>query len=77
MNSTPQWIFFSALWCLTGTGFADVVINEVNYNGEPNTALNEFVELFNTGPDTVDLTGWVIDDAVGYAFPDGTLLAAG
>lgn len=60
-----------------GVSRADVVINEIHYNGEPNTARNEFVELHNTGAAAIDLGGWVLDDAVSYVFPAGTTLAAG
>ena len=33
-----------------------VVINEIHYNSEPNTSAEEFVELFNAGPDEVDVS---------------------
>jgi hypothetical protein len=56
---------------------ADVVINEINYNGEPNPARVEFVELHNTGPGSVDLSGWTLDDAVSFTIPAGTTLDAG
>ncbi|MGK0185343.1 MAG: hypothetical protein ACI9R3_001119 [Verrucomicrobiales bacterium] len=71
-------IFVWPLIALAGSPvLADVVINEIHYNGEPNTALNEFVELHNTGAEAVDLSGWVLDDGIAYAFPDGATIAAG
>ena len=37
----------------------------------------EWIELYNKGQDTVDLTGWSIRDGVRFDFPDGTQLGAG
>ncbi len=37
----------------------------------------EWVELFNRGSDTVDLSGWSLDNAVRYTIPDNTLLQPG
>ncbi|NHZ86824.1 MAG: hypothetical protein GWP19_13270, partial [Planctomycetia bacterium] len=40
--------------------FSQVIITEVMY--DPDTKDSEFVELFNTSNNTVDLTGWTIGD---------------
>jgi hypothetical protein len=60
-------------WILmAGSGQAEVVINEVmaNVRGPESVygAFNEFVELYNRSPDSVDLGGWSISDgdAVDY-----------
>ena len=37
----------------------------------------EWVELYNRGPDAVDLSGWRLDDAIDFRFPAGASLAAG
>ena len=37
---------------------ADIIINEIHYNSEPNNDLNEFIELYNTTNDPVDISGW-------------------
>lgn len=37
----------------------------------------EWVELFNRGDATVDLSGWSFDDAMEFTFPSGSLLAPG
>ena len=41
----------------------------------------EWIELFNSGPATFDLSGWFLDDGVGgsepYRIPDETLLLPG
>ena len=66
------------------SGDSDVVINEIladppegdagdaNGDGIRQTYGDEFVEIFNAGPDTVDLRGWQIADATGvrHVFPD-------
>ncbi len=62
---------------LAATAQAEVVINEIHYNGEPNTAKNEFVELHNTGPGAADLSGWFFDSGIDFTFPPGTEIEAG
>ena len=55
---------------------SDVVFNEVAYNpaddAEPVT--DEWLELYNRGPDAIDLSGWQLVDAVSFEFPAGTAL---
>jgi len=36
----------------------------------------EWVELYNRGPDAQDLSGWQLTDGVRYAFPTGTVMPA-
>lgn len=54
-----------------------IVINEIHYNPADNTKLEEFIELYNTGPAAVDLSNWAFTDGVDYVFPAGTQIAAG
>ena len=54
-----------------------VVINEIHFNPNDPTEKVEFLELQNTGPTAVDLSGWRIDEAVDYTFAPGASLAAG
>lgn len=54
----------------------DVVINEVHYDPEFNTALLEFVELYNAGTNAVDISGWRFSAGVTYTFPSNTVLVA-
>ena len=54
-----------------------VVINELHYNPDDNTSREEFIELYNTGPTAVDLSGWSFTDGVSYTFPQGSQIAAG
>lgn len=57
-----------------GTPGTGIVINEIHYDPESNTAPAEFVELYNAGAETVDLSGWALTDAVEYTFPPNTVL---
>ena len=61
---------------------AELVISEIMFNpdsseGSPNDV--EWVELFNTGPVAVDLTGWRLQDEDGTtgALPSGSSIASG
>ncbi len=70
---------------------SQVIINEIHYHpveepafdaaGNPVLDLtddvHEFVEIYNTGPTSVDLANWHLDDGVTFAFPPGTVIAAG
>ena len=60
--------------------FSQVVINEIHYNpsgaqGSDNDY--EFMELYNTGTEAVDMSGWSFTQGVNHTFADGTTLAAG
>ena len=63
----------------------DVVINELMYHAPPVSAAGEpfaaraeeWIELYNRGEQTVDLSGWQLVDAVAFTFPAGTELAPG
>jgi len=56
-----------------------IAITEINYH--PPTRIDgrdgEFIELFNTEPYDIELTGWRIAGDVAYLFPSGTVLRAG
>jgi hypothetical protein len=54
-----------------------VVINEINYKSPDDVDAGDWIELYNNGSQTVDLSGWVIHDAdpeSGFYFPKGLLL---
>jgi len=59
----------------------DVVINEIHYNPVDREfeagSFREFLELYNPGPDAVDLSGYHFARGIFYTFPDQTLLAPG
>jgi hypothetical protein len=54
----------------------DVVVNEIMYHPTPDGP-GEWVELYNRGEAPVDLGGWQLVDAVGFRFPEGTVLEPG
>jgi len=76
---------------LSGIASADVVINEMlphaasdwYENGEIGDMNDEFVELYNTGEEEVDLSGYSLTDASYrrspglYSFPEGSTIPAG
>ena len=53
-----------------------VVINEVLYDSEPDSKPLEFIELYNPGALTVDLSGWRFDEGIDFIFTNGTSIAA-
>ena len=54
-----------------------VELGDANMDGTRSSSEDEFVELANAGPDTVDLTGWQLgdDEDINFTFPDGYKLA--
>ena len=64
----------------TGPVPANIVLSEVHYNGgvsdDGATTENwkEFIEVWNVSQTPVDLSGWRLDKAVTYEFPEGTTL---
>ncbi len=48
---------------------AAIVINEIHYNPDVKTEPAEFIELYNTGPNAVNLAGWFFSDGINYIFP--------
>ena len=53
---------------------AEIVINEIAYHPISDSSAEEYIELYNTGPDTVDLSGWQFTDGISYEFPPGSAL---
>jgi autotransporter-associated beta strand protein len=65
---------------------SDIVINEIMYEHRslwtspslpPQDSPEQWIELYNRGTVTVDLSGWKFDSALHFTFPAGTMLAAG
>ncbi|MBN1851135.1 MAG: lamin tail domain-containing protein [Pirellulales bacterium] len=54
-----------------------VVINEIHYNPADNTSPSEYIELYNTGIDDVDLSGWAFTDGIDYVFSQGIEIPSG
>ena len=53
----------------------DVVINEIFYHPPEDCLLAEFIELYNQGRESVDLSGWSFSRGVTFTFPAGTMMA--
>ena len=70
--------------CLASIGNAAIVINEFQYDDTVGTADDrEFVEIYNSGNDPVDIGGWILGGAdpagpnTATVIPTGTMLGAG
>jgi hypothetical protein len=54
-----------------------LVINEINYKSSDENDTGDWIEIFNNGDQTVDLTGWIIHDddtSNQFIFPAGQLI---
>lgn len=64
----------------TDSLFADVassiVINEIHHSPFIQNERTEFIELYNTTSETVDISGWLLDGGVRYLFAANTLVPA-
>ena len=54
-----------------------VVFNEVHYHPADGSGDGEFIELFNHGPDDVDISRWGLAGGVQLLIPEGTIVPAG
>ncbi|MEN6574947.1 MAG: lamin tail domain-containing protein [Phycisphaerales bacterium] len=54
-----------------------IVINEIYYDPQDPTSHLEFIELFNAGAATVDMSGWYFSSGITYTFPQGAAVPAG
>ena len=55
----------------------DIVINEIMYDAPSDGRNAEFVELFNRGVASVDLSGWRFVDGIEFDFPPAAVIAPG
>jgi hypothetical protein len=56
-----------------------VVINEINYNSSSQFDPGDWIELYNGGRQSIDISGWTFTDsdpAHGFVFPAGTVLGS-
>ena len=65
------------LECLESRQMLTVVINEIHVDPDKATESVEFIELHNHSASTVDVSNWVIDDAVDYEFPGSASMEPG
>lgn len=55
----------------------DIVINEIMVEPVSGHRDGEFIELYNKGATSIDLTSWELEEGVSYTFPSGTTIAPG
>ena len=56
---------------------ADIVINEINYKSQKDFDTGDWVELFNNGPEAIDIGNWILKDSQNdniFTVLDGTFL---
>ena len=73
----PHQLFETLEARLMLAGEAAIVINEINYDPYDKTDPSEYVELYNNGTSSVDLSGWSFSAGIAFTFPAGTSLGAG
>ena len=85
MRRAAQFASALALLCATPLA-ADLVINEIMYapyepwpmsQEFPTTNRTEYVEIYNAGTGTVDLTNYRLDNGLSFDFPASSTLAPG
>jgi hypothetical protein len=57
---------------------SDIVISEIMYHpghpvNSPENVLHEWIELYNRGAETINLSGWRVSNGVQFAFPNVTI----
>jgi hypothetical protein len=64
-----------AVFEANGSSLNDIVINEIYYNDPPDFDADDWVELYNKGVTTINLSGWILkdEDAVHrFVIPSGS-----
>ena len=56
---------------------AGVHINEILYRAPDDLEKLEYVELWNSGPESVDLSGWSFSAGIEFEFPSGSIFKSG
>jgi len=51
-----------------GPAIGDIVINEIMYHHGSREERYEYVELYNKGQETIDISGWAFTDGISYEF---------
>ncbi len=54
-----------------------MVINEIMYHPSSENSLEEYIELLNLGPNSVNLNGWSFARGVDFTFPNIDVAAGG
>jgi len=61
----------------SGPRVGPVIVSEFMYHPASGNSVLEFVEIFNPGPTTENLTNWKLTGDIDFTFPTNTLLSAG
>jgi len=61
----------------TSTNASSMVINELLANPAGADSGNEWIELFNNGPNPVDVSGWIVQKATSSAYTDSFVIPGG
>jgi len=59
------------------TSPVNIVINEIHYHPSSSQGIEEmyeFLEIYNAGSDTIDISGYSFSDGIDFTFPDNTLI---
>ena len=82
MKKTLRFLFLTIF--TVSLSYSQVVINEIMYNPyyEVNGASDtddsgEWIEFFNAGQESVDMSGWKIVEGITFTFPSGATIAPG
>ena len=62
---------------VTAQSGSQIVINEIQYHPLSDDHGEEYIELYNAGTTTVDLSGWEFSDGIEYTFPGGVSIPPG
>ena len=72
-SSLTGLLTLSPFLCIAQT----IVINEIHYDEKDKIVRAEFIELYNAGEETVNLSGWYFSEGIDYKFQEGVTLGAG
>lgn len=84
-ENSAQGVFYPAraeqefLSIVVAAPIGDIVINEINYNSSEDFDPGDWVELYNPGLQTVDVSGWIFKDSSDehiFTIPNNTLINA-
>ena len=75
--SMNRFFVYFLILCFHQLSHGAIIINEIHHDPDVKTELVEFIELHNTGNQTVDLSGWTLENAIQFTFPQGSFLPGG
>lgn len=70
-------LLIALLFIASSDAQTKVVINEFMYHAPSLNTDDEFIELFNSGDNDIDVSGWRFTDGINYTFPGGSIIEGG